>query len=147
MAKPKKKPKPKVGRPASTLTPQQWATVERMAKAMCTHQEIADYLSVPKATLTQGVQIKERFLEITRKAAAATRLEVRENQLEQARKGQPVGSIWWGKQHLNQTDRNLPTPLEGGPLDQIQGAAQRLADVLDKLAKKADREQGDAAGA
>src|SRR5262245_23380879 len=99
---PPRKTKAKVGRPAATLTEAQWKQVERMAKAMCTHQEIADYLGVQKAVLTQGLAIKDRFLEITRHHTAKTRLEVREKQLALAKKGQPVGSIWWGKQHLGQ---------------------------------------------
>lgn len=136
-----RKAKAKVGRPATTLTEEQWTLAERMARAMCPAQEIADYLGISKSVLYNGPEVKERFLAMWKKATAETRLKVRENQLEQAMKGQPVGSIWWGKQHLNQTDRNVVSPPEGGPLDQIQGAAQRLAEVIDKLSKKQEREQ------
>lgn len=139
---PSTKRKPKViGRPPTTLTPAQWGDVERMAKALCTAQEIADYIGIPKRTLYDGVEIKDKFLALMKKKAAETRLRVREQQLEAALKGNPVGSIWWGKQHLNQTDRNVVQPPEGGPLDQIAGAAQRLNDVLDKLANRQEKAQ------
>lgn len=124
------------GRPPKTLTSQQWAKVVEMAKAMCSIQEIADYLGLSKPTLINGPEIKDRFLAITKQAAAETRLKVRQKQLDLAMQGQPVGSIWWGKQHLGQTDRNTVSMPESGPLDQIQGAAQRLGELLDKLAKR-----------
>lgn len=133
MARTKTKP---TGRPPTSLTEGQWKDVERMAKAMCTAQEIADYLGIAKSTLQTGPEIKDRFSKVMRQKSAATKLAVREKQLRLAMKGQPVGSIWWGKQHLGQTDRNQVLPPDGGPLDQIQNAAQRLGDVLDKLAKR-----------
>jgi hypothetical protein len=125
----------RTGRPPASLTEAQWKTVERMARAMCTQKEIAEYLGIARHTL-MGVGLKERFESIFRMKQAATRLDVREHQLEQALGKGPVGMIWWGKQHLGQTDRQVVAPPEGGPMDQIQGAAQRLVEVLDKLAKR-----------
>ena len=117
------------------ITEDEWATLERMATAMCTQQEMADYLGISKRTF-YAPHLKDRFDALTRKAAAATRLQVREHQLDQALGKSPVGYIWWGKQHLQQTDRHVVAPTEGGPMDQIQGAAQRLSEVLDKLARR-----------
>ncbi len=117
------------------ITEDEWSTLERMAYAMCTTQEMADYLGISKRTF-YAPHLKERFDTIVKKAAASTRLKVREHQLDQALGKSPVGYIWWGKQHLQQTDRHVVAPQDGGPLDQIQGAAQRLAEVMDKLAKR-----------
>lgn len=133
---PSKAVKARIGRPPAELAERQWKTVERMAKAMCSQKEIADYLGIERHTL-MGVGLKDRFSQLYRMKQAATRLALREKQLEDSLKGKNiVARIWTGKQYLGQTDRNVVGLPESGPMDLIQGAAQRLVDVLDKLAKR-----------
>lgn len=102
---------------------------------MCTHDEMADYLGISKRTF-YAPHLRERFERVTRMAAAATRWDVRKKQHEQALKGQPVPSIWWGKQHLNQSDRNQLAGPGGGPLEFATSASDHLSEVLDRLASR-----------
>lgn len=122
------------GRPLTEITNAQWRHLERMASAMCTHEEMADHLGIGKRTLYEP-HLKERFERLTRMKRAASILDVRERQLEAAKKGQPVGSIWWGKQHLGQKDKHEHEHT-GGALDVIAGAEERLTELLNKLAAK-----------
>lgn len=127
--------KRKTGRPATEITEAQWKTLEEMAADMCTHDEMADYLGVTKRTF-YAPHLRERFERLTRKSAAATRWSVRKKQRMRAEKGEPVPSIWWGKQHLNQSDRNQVTGKGGGPLEFASAATDHLTEVLDRLAAR-----------
>ena len=127
--------KPKIGRPPTEISAAQWRTIEGMAQALCTHDEIADYLGVTKRTL-YAPHIREKFERITKMKVASTKYRVRKRQMESALKGNPVASIWWGKQHLGQSDRSAITGADGGPLQFAGSAVDSLALVLDKLAKQ-----------
>lgn len=126
------------GKPRSVLTEitkAQWKTIEDMARDMCTNEMIADYLGISTRTL-YAPHIKPEFERITRMRRAKTRWEVLANQKALALKGQPVGSIWWGKQHLDQRDKQEHTGKDGNPLELFAGAEQRLIDGLDRLASR-----------
>jgi hypothetical protein len=109
----------------------QWKTLEQMAADLCTHDEMADYLGVSKRTF-YAPHLRERFEALTKKKRAATLWNVRKRQREKAENGQPVDSIWFGKQHLGQTDRQQVTGAGGGPLELALGATEHLTEILDK---------------
>lgn len=125
----------KGGRPQTEISEKDWKVIQEMAREMCSHQEIADYLGISKRTF-YAAHLRERFDRVTKMARAATVREVRKRQLQAAKKGMPVSSIWWGKQHLGQADKVEHTGADGGPLEVIAGAEERLIQVLDKLASK-----------
>lgn len=104
-----------------------------MARAGCTHDEMADYLGISKRTF-YAPHLKERFQQITRTAWAATRLGVRERQLKAALKGHPVAQIWWGKQHLGQTDRQQ-VGVGVSPLEALADVGARLSELMAKAKK------------
>lgn len=128
------------GAPHIEITDAGWAQVERMATALCTADEIADYLGISRKTLYSGA-IKERFQAVQRMKAAASKLEVRERQLDKAKSGNPVDSIWFGKQHLGQTDRQAVTGADGGPLEIALASIDDMRALLDKLKRKAEKQQ------
>ena len=126
------------GRPPTEITEAQWRVVERMAADMCTHDEIADYLGISKRTL-YAPHIRPRFDQITKMKAAATRWNVRKRQLKSALGGAVVPSIWWGKQHLGQKDKQEHTGSGATAFDQVAGAEERLLQLLEKLAKNKEQ--------
>ena len=124
------------GAPALRITEAGWAHIERMAIALCTADEIADALGIAKKTLYAG-ENKDKFTLLQGRKRAESLLLVRERQLEKAKTGHPVDSIWFGKQHLGQTDRSQLTGKDGGPLEVALASVEDLNALLDKLEAKA----------
>ncbi len=149
-AKPKRKPAPLPattyttqvrgtgGRPAYQLTDEAWTQVEAMAIDLCTVDDIADYLMLDKRILYNSYN-RERFEQTMKAKGAATRWAVRQRQREKAVSGHPVDSIWWGKQHLGQSDRQAVTGANGGPLEIALASVEDMTALLDKLASKDDK--------
>lgn len=134
----KSSPTPVRGRPQIEFTEEDWRTFAKMAADGCTQQEMADYKGCSVSTF-RATHVKERFEAITKRAWAATRWKVRQRQLKKALEGQPVASIWWGKQHLGQKDKHEHTGANNGPLEVIAGAEERLIQLVDKLARKKEK--------
>ena len=148
-AKPKRKPAPLPattyttmvrtgGRPAYVLTEAAWTQVEAMAIDLCTVDDIADYLMLDKRILYNSHN-RSRFEQTMKAKGAATRWAVRQRQREKAVSGHPVDSIWWGKQHLGQSDRQAVTGANGGPLEIALASVEDMTALLDKLASKDDK--------
>ena len=133
-----KKAKPKRGGDGGTapteITEAQWKTLGDMARDGCTHDEMAEYLGISKRTF-YAQHLRERFQRVTGVAWAKTRWAVRKRQHERAIKGNPVDSIWWGKQYLGQADKQQ---VSQGPsvLEAVGDATERLLEVLERLAKQ-----------
>lgn len=126
------------GRPAYQLTDKAWKQVEAMAVDLCTVDDIADYLMLDKRILYNAYN-RERFERTMKAKAASTRWAVRQRQHEKAVSGNPVDSIWWGKQHLGQSDRQAVTGANGGPLEIALASVEDMTALLDKLAAKEDK--------
>lgn len=133
------------GRPRLEITDAGWQMVERMAKALCTQDEIADMLGCSPKTLHTEAN-KQRFEQIMRSQRAHSLLLVRERQIEKAIAGNPVESIWFGKQHLNQTDRQALTNGQGGPLEVAFAGMDKLEELIEKLEKRKAQEPAQRAG-
>lgn len=125
----------KQGRPRLEITDAGWQMVERMARAFCKQEDVADMLGVSVKTL-QTEANKERFERIMRTCRAHSVLLIRERQVDKAINGNPVESIWIGKQELGQTDRQAITNGQGGPLELVLAGMDKLEDLLDKLDKR-----------
>lgn len=132
--------KGKTGRPRTEITDEGWTQVERMARALCTDEEIADYIGTSPRVLYSDTN-RERYQVLKKAKRAASLLAVRERQLEKAVSGNPVDSIWFGKQHLGQTDRNAVTGANGGPLEILHATAEDMLTLLEKLERKAKTEK------
>lgn len=126
----------KTGRPRVEITPAGWEQIERMSRALCTDDEIADYLGASSRVLYNDSN-RERYTLLKKAKRAASLLAVRERQLEKAVSGNPVDSIWFGKQHLGQTDRQAVTGANGGPLEILHATAEDMLALLEKLERKA----------
>ena len=114
------------------IGPQEWKTIARMAAALATVEEISAAVGVPKRTL-YGTVHGERFRKVMRRRRAVARYRVRQQQLQQALHGPLVSAIWWGKQHLGQSDRrHVEAPGPGAAI-----AAALLA--LDAAVAQAER--------
>ena len=90
------------GRPR-TKTPAMYSKsqleqIDRMAEAQCKDTTIAVALGVDVDSFVR------EFAERTRRKRAEGKTTVMQSQFQQAQTT-PVGAIWWGKQHLGQTDR------------------------------------------
>jgi len=97
-------PKSKRGRPRITLTDDQMADVEEMARAQCKDGTIATALGIDPVTF------KRSFEAITRKKRAEGKIEIRKAQFRLAiEKLNPTMLIWLGKQELGQSDRPIST--------------------------------------
>jgi len=90
------------GRPRTktpkAYTPEQLAQIDAMALAQCKDSTIAAALGVDREAF------RREFTQRTRQKRAQGKAEIMEAQLKRARTN-AVGAIWWGKQHLGQTDR------------------------------------------
>lgn len=128
------------GRPRFEVTEAGWAVVEEMARDLCTVEEVADYLGVSKPTLL-APHNRERFERTMRTKRAATIWKVRTRQREKAEHGNPVDSIWFGKQHLGQSDRQAITGADGKPLEVAWSGIEMLGDLLDRLEKRKHTDQ------
>tara|TARA_R110000796_G_scaffold94486_1_gene199354 strand:+ start:2728 stop:3114 length:387 start_codon:yes stop_codon:yes gene_type:complete len=97
-----------MGRPAFTLTDEQFKTIEGMARIQCTQVEICDIFEVTEKTL--NVALKKHsgttFSQLIKKNASHGKASVRRGQWKLAtEKLNPTMLIWLGKQHLGQTDK------------------------------------------
>lgn len=103
MSKRKIQSSPKRGAPR-TKTPKvysknQIAKIDRLARAQCKDATIATILGVDDETF------KREFGERTRQKRDEGKAAILQAQLKMA-KSQPIPAIWFGKQHLDQSDRN-----------------------------------------
>jgi hypothetical protein len=138
-AAPKKRARrAKIGRPVKVPVFELEAarpTLERMGRAGCSLQEVADFFGVSLRTL-RAPHMRDEIDRVMRMSYSVAKLEVREKQLASALSGQPVGQIWYGKQHLNQSDRQQVTGANGGPLEYVSTSVEHLAEALDRVAEK-----------
>lgn len=120
------KPKPTTGRPPKDIDPEQ---VEKLARLMCTNEEIADILNCSADTLVR------RFADVIKRARAHAKHRLRSSQWKLAcgsfdDNGDPIVDdygkllvapdktlqVWLGKQYLDQRDAppepvDLTTPM------------------------------------
>jgi hypothetical protein len=130
----KKRAKKPTGRPPGRppvlppeITPKMMADARRVGRVGGTKQDLADLWGCSLRTLERWAP---KLDPVMKAKYAETRLAVREKQLKTALAGQPVGQIWWGKQHLGQTDRQQVTGANGGPLELVVSSVDRLAELL-----------------
>jgi len=95
----------KPGRPPRVFTEAQKRKIDKMALAQCKDTTIARVLDIPLETF------RERFRERTEKKRAEGKSKVLQAQYRAASspKGSTVDRIWWGKQHLDQSDKQEMT--------------------------------------
>ena len=86
------------GRPKKTID---YKAVEKLAKMMCTQEEIGSYLDISARTL----QKDEEFLRIFKKGIDEAKMSVRRMQYKSAQEGSTTMLIWLGKQYLGQRDK------------------------------------------
>ena len=102
-----KEPKPEarqtprpVGRPRKVFTEEQLARIDELAEAQCKDTTIAEALEIDPDTF------KRHFAERTRQKRALGKATVMQKQYKGCMQpGAVTERIWWGKQHLEQKDR------------------------------------------
>ena len=92
------------GRPRTktpdTYTPEQLAYIDLMAQAQCKDTTIAESMGIEVGVF------KREFVQRTRTKRAEGKRNVLIAQYKAAAgSGGPVDRIWWGKQHLEQSDK------------------------------------------
>jgi hypothetical protein len=120
------------GRPQTVLTKEHLRIGARVFAAQGSVDLWSKLIAIPRRTLYDPA-VKVQWEDLLERKRAETQLRVLERQMAGALKGHPVSQIWWGKQYLGQRDKHEHTGSEGGPLEVISGANERLLDVLDKL--------------
>ena len=90
--------KRKVGRPKLNID---YETVAKLARMMCTMQEIASFLDVSINFLEKDVE----FIRVYKKNIDNGKISLRRSQLKLADSGNCTMNIWLGKQYLGQTDK------------------------------------------
>ena len=92
------KVKRKVGRPKLNID---YETVSKLARMMCTMQEIASFLDVSINFLEKDAE----FIRVYKKNIDNGKISLRRSQLKLADSGNCTMNIWLGKQYLGQTDK------------------------------------------
>lgn len=90
--------KRKVGRPKLNID---YETVSKLARMMCTMQEIASFLDVSINFLEKDVE----FIRVYKKNIDTGKISLRRSQMKLADAGNSTMNIWLGKQYLGQTDK------------------------------------------
>ena len=83
------------------LTDEQLRIIELLASKFCTKKEIASFLGIHPDTITNN------FQELFEKGREEGKRNLREWQLESARKGNVTMQIWLGKQYLDQRETQI----------------------------------------
>ena len=91
-------PKAKLGRPKIVID---YALVEKLARIMCTVEEISSFLDIPTRTLERD----ETFCRTYKKNIDTGKISLRRSQMKLADNGNATMNIWLGKQYLGQTDK------------------------------------------
>ena len=90
--------KNKGGRPPIDID---YEMVSKLARMMCTMQEIASFLDLSVRKLEQD----EEFIRVYKKNIDAGKISLRRSQMKLADAGNATMNIWLGKQYLGQTDK------------------------------------------
>ena len=75
--------------------------VSKLARMMCTMQEIASFLDLSVRKLEQD----EEFIRVYKKNIDTGKISLRRSQMKLADAGNATMNIWLGKQYLGQTDK------------------------------------------
>ena len=95
--------------PRLKLTPAQCKRIGDHAMAQCKDHTIAHVMGIPAETF------KRNYGDFTHKKRSEGKAIILAAQFEGAKKN-PTMMIWWGKQHLGQTDRlDVDAVIEGRP--------------------------------
>ncbi len=103
-------------------------TVKRMARRMCTHQEIADAVGCSVRT------IRRRYGRLIAKSRACGQNRLRFLQWQRAEKGSDRMLIHMGKQYLSQADKidaKVNTIKQASPLDAYRRDPELLRKALE----------------
>jgi len=102
--KPKKKHKPRSGRPRIEIN---WEEFEKLCAIQCTEIEMEAWFRCDHETLRRGVkkQYGKTFEQVYQEKKGIGKMSLRRQQWTTALKGNIVMQIWLGKQHLDQRDR------------------------------------------
>ena len=90
--------KNKGGRPSIDID---YEMVSKLARMMCTMQEIASFLDLSVRKLEQD----EEFIRVYKKNIDTGKISLRRSQMKLADAGNATMNIWLGKQYLWQTDK------------------------------------------
>jgi hypothetical protein len=92
------------GRPRLILNDEGKKTIEKLARIMCTDEEIANMLEVAIETLQAKHNI-DAFMEFKKRGQSQGKASLRRMQFKAAENGNASLLIWLGKQYLGQTDK------------------------------------------
>ena len=113
------KVKRKVGRPKLNID---YETVSKLARMMCTMQEIASFLDVSINFLEKDAE----FIRVYKKNIDNGKISLRRSQLKLADSGNCTMNIWLGKQYLGQTDKVESSNINIG----TETALERIENIV-----------------
>ena len=113
--------KNKCGRPSIDID---YEMVSKLARMMCTMQEIASFLDLSVRKLEQD----KEFIRVYKKNIDTGKISLRRSQMKLADAGNATMNIWLGKQYLGQTDK-----VE----EKVTNTEEKLANGLLKALNKA----------
>ena len=111
--KPITKRKPEDGRPRLEFNLKE---VEALGAIQCTYEEMAAVLNCSPDTITNRMKEDLAFSEAYKKGVESGKMSVKRKQYNMAIGGDRVMLIWWGKQHLGQTDKVVQKNINAGSL-------------------------------
>ena len=139
-----KNPLLKAGRPKTTakLDDKTFDKVFELAKRQFTRAEIYSILNISQTELQKKAKLKEQFETAYLQGVDAGKGCVKYAQFEMAQSN-PVMSIFWGKQHLGQSDN--PNQLINADLgtlkvEFVDGANESQEDRIKEIEKNLDEE-------
>lgn len=116
-AKPIAKPKvKKKHEPGSNKRVFDLGQVEALGAIQCTYEELGAVLGCSADTIADRMKNEPAFSEAYKKGIEGGKASVKRKQFEMAKGGHPTMSIWWGKQHLGQTDKVVQKNINAGSL-------------------------------
>ena len=90
--------------------------VEALGAIQCTYEEMAAALCCSERTVTDRMKSDELFAEAYKRGVENGKMSVKRKQYTMAVAGDRVMLIWWGKQHLGQTDKVVQKNINAGSL-------------------------------
>jgi hypothetical protein len=116
---PKIIPKPKVKKnllPGTNKIVFDLKQVEAIGTIQCTYEEMAAVLGCSADTVTRRMKEDTAFAEAYKKGIEGGKASVKRTQFKMAMNGNATMLIWFGKQHLGQTDKVVQKNINAGSL-------------------------------
>jgi hypothetical protein len=107
------KRKPEDGRPKIVFD---LKAVQALGAIQCTYEEMAAVLNCSPDTITNRMKEDLAFSDAYKKGVESGKMSIKKKQYNMSEGGNVTMLIWWGKQHLGQTDKVVQKNINAGSL-------------------------------